>query len=69
MPRKHSIQDVTEAMFNDLVNLVLIRRDSYQDQLCLGVWPATALRGSLLHLDTLFAEEIVAKAEEQVNGY
>ena len=71
MSLKRLIQDVTDAVFNDLTNIVLLRRDSYLEHLRLGVRPDTAiaLRGAPIHLETLFADDIVAKAEKEVVEY
>ena len=68
---KKSIQDLTDTAFHDLANIVLLRRDAYLDNLKLGVKPDTAalLRLAPVHLNTLFAEDVVTKAEKEVSDY
>ena len=65
---QRSITDLSGSVFTDLANLVLLRRDSYLDNLKFGVKPDTiaTLRASPLHLPTLFAEEAVLKAEKEI---
>ena len=54
-----------------MANLKLLRRDSYLHQLRYSVKPNTvlALRTAPVHLDTLFPESLVIRAEKEVGDY
>ena len=64
-----TMQDLSEAVFINMANFTLARRDSYLDYLHAGVKQDTvnALRTSPVHLDTLFPDQLVSRAEEEIN--
>ena len=64
-----TMQDLSEAVFINMANFTLARRDSYLDYLHAGVRHDTinALRTSPVHLDALFPDQLLAKAEEEIN--
>ena len=63
-----STEHLTEFVFVNMANTTLVRRDSYLAYLKAGVKADTlnALRTAPLHLDTLFPDNIVKRAEEDV---
>ena len=63
-----TMQDLSEAVFINMANFTLARRDSYLDYLHAGVKQDTvhALRTSPVHLNALFPDQLIAKAEEEV---
>ena len=65
---RQSVKDLTESVFVDLGNLVLLRRDSYLEHLRPGVKAdtAAALRSSALQLATLFPDEVLSRAEKEI---
>ena len=65
---QRSIQDLTDSVFNSLANMVLLRRDSYLDNIRYGVKPDTlsALRTSPLHASSLFSDILLSKAEQEI---
>ena len=67
---QRSLQDLTDASFVSLGNLILLRRDSYLDFLKHGVKQdtLTALRVSPLHTANLFADDLLAKAEVDITA-
>ena len=64
-----TMQDLSEAVFINMANFTLARRDSYLDYLHAGVKHDTinALRTSPVHLDALFPDQLIAKAEEEIS--
>ena len=64
-----TMQDLSEAVFINMANFTLARRDSYLDYLHAGVKQDTvnALRTSPVHLDALFLDQLIAKAEEEIS--
>ena len=64
-----TMQDLSEAVFINMANFTLARRDSYLDYLHAGVRHDTinALRTSPVHLDALFPDQLLAKAEEEIS--
>ena len=64
-----TMQDLSEAVFINMANFTLARRDSYLDYLHAGVKQDTvhALRTSPVHLNALFPVQLLAKAEEEVS--
>ena len=63
-----SMEYLTEFVFVNMANTTLLRRDSYLAYLKAGVKADTlnALRTAPLHLDTLFPDNIVKRAEEDI---
>ena len=63
-----TMQDLSEDMFISVANFTLARRDSYLDYLHMGAKQdtLTALRTAPVHLQSLFLEELLSKAEEEV---
>ena len=61
-------QDLSEAAFINMANFTLARRDSYLDYLHAGVKQDTlhALRTSPVHLNALFPDQLISKAEEEI---
>ena len=64
-----TMQDLSEAVFINMANFTLARRDSYLDYLHAGVRHDTinTLRTSPVHLDALFPDQLIAKAEEEIS--
>ena len=64
-----TMQDLSEGVFINLANFTLARRDSYLDYLHAGVKQDTvnALRTSPVHLNALFPDQLIAKAEEEIS--
>ena len=54
-----------------MANFTLARHDSYMDYLNVGIKQVTLtfLRNSPLHMSSLFADHIIAKAEEQIRQH
>ena len=63
-----TMQDLSEAVFINMANFTLARRDSYLDYLHAGVKQDTlhALRTSPVHLNALFPDQLLSKAEEEI---
>ena len=63
-----TMQDVSEGVFISVANFTLARRDSYLEYLHVGVKQDThtALRTSPVHLQSLFPDQILIIAEEEV---
>ena len=63
------MQNLSEGVFVNMANLTLARRDSYLDYLKAGVKQdtLTALRNSPLHIQSLFLNQLLIKAEEEVS--
>ena len=64
-----TMQDLSEGVFINMANFTLARRDSYVDYLHSGVKQDTvnALRTSPVHLNALFPDQLIAKAEEEIS--
>ena len=64
-----TMQDLSEGVFINMANFTLARRDSYLDYLHSGVKQDTvnALRTSSVHLNALFLDQLIAKAEEEIS--
>ena len=64
-----TMQDLSEAVFINMANFTLAHRDSYLDYLHAGVKHDTvnALRTSSVHLDALFLDQLITKAEEEIS--
>ena len=63
-----TMQDLSEAVFINMANFTLTRRDSYLDYLHAGVKQDTlhTLRTSPVHLNALFPDQLISKAEEEI---
>ena len=63
-----TMQDLSEGVFIKTANFTLARRDSYLEYLHAGVKQDTlnALRTSPVHLNSLFPDHLIAKAEEEI---
>ena len=61
-----TMQDLSEGVFINMANFTLARRDSYLDYLHAAVQQDTVnvLRTSPVHLNTLFPDQLITKAEE-----
>ena len=66
-----SMEHLTEFVFVNMANTTLLRRDSYLIYLKAGVKADTlhALRTAPLQLDTLFPDNVVKKAEEDISNF
>ena len=66
-----SMEHLTEFVFVTMTNTTLPRRDSYLAYLKAGVKADTlnALRTARLHLDTLFPDNVVKRAEEDITSF
>ena len=66
-----SMEHLTEFVFVTMANTTLLRRDSYLAYLKAGVKADTlnALRTAPLHLDTLFPDNVVKRAEEDITSF
>ena len=64
-----TIQDLSEGVFISAANFTFARRDSYLDYLHAGVKQdmLTALRTAPVHLQSLFPDQLLIKAEEEVS--
>ena len=64
-----TMQDLSEGIFINMANFPLARRDSYLDYLHVGVKQDTvnALRTSPVHLNALFPDQLITKAEEEIS--
>ena len=63
-----TMQDLSDFVFINMANVTLLRRDSYLDFLKPGVKVDTvaALRNSPLHMASLFPDNVISKAEEEI---
>ena len=63
-----TMQDLSEVVFISVANFTLARRDSYLEYLHAGVKQdtLTALRTAPIHLQSLFLDRLLIKAEEEV---
>ena len=66
-----SMEHLTEFVFVTMANTTLLRRDSYLAYLKAGVKADTlnALRTAPLHLDILFPDSVVKRAEEDITSF
>ena len=64
-----TMQDLSEGVFINMANFTLARRDSYLDYLHAGVKQdiVNALRTSPVHLNALFPDQLITKAEEEIS--
>ena len=64
-----TMQDLSEGVFTNMANFTLARRDSYLDYLHAGVKQDTVntLRMSPVHLNALFPDQLISKAEEEIS--
>ena len=62
------MQDLSEGVFISMANFTLARRDSYLEYLHAGVKQdtLTALRTAPVHLHSLFLDQLITKAEEEI---
>ena len=62
------MQDLSEGVFISMANFTLARRDSYLEYLHAGVKQDTlnALRTSPVHLNSVFPDQLITKAEEEI---
>ena len=65
------MQDLSEGVFLNMANFTLARRDSYLDYLHAGVKQDTVntLRTSPVHLNALFPDQLISKAEEEISKH
>ena len=65
-----TMQDFSVDIFIIMANLALARCDSYLDYLRAGVKQdtPTALRNAPLHMHSLFPDQLLVKAEEEVSN-
>ena len=63
-----TMQDLSEGVFISMANFTLARRDSYLEYLHAGVKQdtLTALRTAPVHLHSLFPDQFITKAEEEI---
>ena len=63
-----TMQDLSEGVFISMANSTLAHRDSYLEYLHAGVKQDTlnALRTSPVHLSSLFPDQLITKAEEEI---
>ena len=63
-----TMQDLSEGVFISMANFTLRRRDSYLEYLHAGVKQdtLTALRTAPVHLQSLFPDQLLVKADEEV---
>ena len=66
-----AVSDMTGGILVDLANITLVRRDSYLANVRFGVKEDTllALRTSPVHLDHLFDEELIKRAEAELTAH
>ena len=64
-----TMQDQSDGVFISMSNFTLARRDSYLEYVHAGVKQDTlnALRTSPVHLNSLFPDQLIAKAEEEIS--
>ena len=64
-----TMQNLSEGIFINMANFTLAHRDSYLDYLHAGVKQDTvnALRTSPVHLNALFLDQLITKAEEEIS--
>ena len=66
---QRTMQDLSEGVFISMANLTLTQRDSYLEFLRGGVKPdtLTALRTAPVHLHSLFPDNLLVKAEDEIS--
>ena len=66
---QRTMQDLSGGVFISMANLTLARRDSYLEFLRGGVKPdsLTALRTAPVHLNSLFLDSLLVKAEDEIS--
>ena len=66
-----TMQDLSEGVFINVVNLTLTHRDSYLDYVKSGIKQdtLTCLRTAPLYMSALFPDHLVAKAEEEIRHH
>ena len=66
---QRTMQDLSEGVFISMANLTLARRDSYLEFLRGGVKQdtLTALRTAPVHLPSLFPDNLLVKAEDEIS--
>ena len=66
-----TMEHLTEFVFVSMGNLTLARRDAYLTHLRTGVKPDTlaGLRTAPIHINTLFPDSLIKKAEEEIVQY
>ena len=66
---QRTMQDLSEGVFISMANLTVARRDSYLEFICGGVKPdtLTALRTAPVHLNSLFLDSLLVKAEDEIS--
>ena len=66
-----AMEHLTEFVFVNMANTTLLRRDSYLSYLKAGIKADTlnALRTSPLHLETLFPDSLIKRAEEDISEH
>ena len=63
-----TVQDLSEGIFINMTNLTLAGRDSYLDYLRAKMKDTlTALRNAPLHMHSLFQDQLLVKAEEEIS--
>ena len=64
-----TMQDLSEGVFSSMANFTLAWRDSYLEYLCAGVKQdtLTALHTAPVHLQSLFPDQLLVKAEEELS--
>ena len=67
---QRTMQDLSEGVFISMANLTLACQDSYLEFLHGGVKPdtLTALRTAPVHLNSLFPDSLLVKAEDEISG-
>ena len=61
-------QDLSEGIFIDMANQTLTRQDRYMDYLKAGI-KQDALRTTPIHMGSLFADHLLATAEEEITHH
>ena len=63
-----ALEDLSDGIFANLANCVLLRRDSFLDHLKPGINTDTLhkLRSGPFHMATLFSEEVISQAEDDL---
>ena len=66
---QRTMQDLSEGIFISMANLTLAHRDSYLEFIRGRVKPytLTALRTAPVHLNSLFPDSLLVKAEDEIS--
>ena len=66
-----SMERLTDFVIVNMANVTMLRRDSYLAYLMAGIKTDTlaALRTAPLHLPTLFPDNVIKQAEEDISNY